>query len=272
MEDPHGRRSPSPGPGTALRGALDLELAIGVSQRATQERLEDRGQGVVPVQALELRVQVARQHHDGPHPVRMIDRGPHHDGTTQGVAHQDRPAAVALHGTPVAGFKGTDAFTYEITHGADGSVTSTVDITIAESVWYLDNSIAGEGTGTSIDPVGSLNELFNDRLCLGWTCDETAGDPVSVTRGLETQNVDFTLAEGGTITGSVLSSATGTAICEGAWVGIWNSSGNFLCDEFANQSGSYTSCGLPSGQYFAGTEIWQSFVNEFYYEINRRDR
>jgi len=67
-----------------------------------------------------------------------------------------------------AGYTGTDSFTYTITDaGIDGvantmddtSSTATVTITIANQVWYVDNSAAAGGDGTSWHPFDSLSDV-----------------------------------------------------------------------------------------------------------------
>ena len=67
---------------------------------------------------------------------------------------------------PAVGFTGTDTFTYTITDdgvtglGAANSAaltgTGTVTITVAEKVWYVDDSAAPGGTGRSNSPFNSL--------------------------------------------------------------------------------------------------------------------
>ena len=67
---------------------------------------------------------------------------------------------------PAAGFAGTDTFTYTISDdgvtglGAanSGALTSTatVTITVAEKVWYVDDSAAAGGTGRSNSPFNSI--------------------------------------------------------------------------------------------------------------------
>ncbi|MFC1933412.1 beta strand repeat-containing protein, partial [Chloroflexota bacterium] len=59
--------------------------------------------------------------------------------------------------TPPPSTTGTDAFTYDISDGSLSS-TGTVTIQLYEEVWYVDNNVAGPGTGTSSDPFNTLGD------------------------------------------------------------------------------------------------------------------
>jgi hypothetical protein len=70
--------------------------------------------------------------------------------------------------TPAVGFTGADTFTYTITDaGLDGvagnaddlSSVGTVTINVANVVWYVDNTAAAGGTGTSSSPFDSLADV-----------------------------------------------------------------------------------------------------------------
>jgi hypothetical protein len=80
----------------------------------------------------------------------------------QATSTQGGTVLVNANGTfnylPAAGFNGADSFTYTIT---DGSLTSTatVNITVNDLVWYVDDSAAAGGTGRSNAPLQSLAPL-----------------------------------------------------------------------------------------------------------------
>ena len=59
--------------------------------------------------------------------------------------------------TPTAGYTGADSFTYTVKNSADATLTdtATVDITVSNIVWYVDNSGAN-GNGTSTSPFNTL--------------------------------------------------------------------------------------------------------------------
>ncbi len=60
--------------------------------------------------------------------------------------------------SPNAGFAGVETFVYTITDGNSVGVpapltdVATVSITVSNVIWFVDNSVAGPGTGTVIDP------------------------------------------------------------------------------------------------------------------------
>src|SRR5262249_29126846 len=53
--------------------------------------------------------------------------------------------------TPAAAYTGADSFSYTITNGF-GGISATVNLTIANKVWYIDNSVAANGDGRSTTP------------------------------------------------------------------------------------------------------------------------
>src|SRR5262249_47399518 len=58
--------------------------------------------------------------------------------------------------TPAAAYTGTDSFTYTITNGFVSS-TATVNLTVANKVWYIDgSSVAGTADGRSATPFKTL--------------------------------------------------------------------------------------------------------------------
>lgn len=57
---------------------------------------------------------------------------------------------------PAAGYIGTDTFTYTIQNGSGMTTTATVSITIANAIWFIDDSAAPGGTGTLAKPFNSL--------------------------------------------------------------------------------------------------------------------
>ena len=60
--------------------------------------------------------------------------------------------------TPVAGFSGTDSFTYTIagSNAPSQTATATVTITVGPVVWYVNNSLSAAGTGQSTSPFNTL--------------------------------------------------------------------------------------------------------------------
>ena len=66
--------------------------------------------------------------------------------------------------TPPAGFTGTDTYVYTLVDGNDidgagpipGTDAGTISITVSNMIWFVDNSVAGPGTGTLSDPFKTL--------------------------------------------------------------------------------------------------------------------
>jgi uncharacterized repeat protein (TIGR01451 family) len=73
--------------------------------------------------------------------------------------------------TPAAGYTGPDSFTYTITNGF-GSSVGTVNLTVANLIWYIDNSVAVNGDGRSSSP-------FKDTSDFSAVNDGAAGHPAN---------------------------------------------------------------------------------------------
>jgi hypothetical protein len=74
--------------------------------------------------------------------------------------------------TPAAGFNGADTFTYKVTSGAGTSNAATVTITVADVIWFIDNTGGGSGgTGTLADPFKTIANFNGSAL-------DQAGDNV----------------------------------------------------------------------------------------------
>ena len=59
---------------------------------------------------------------------------------------------------PNAGYTGADSFTYTLANGF-GPVTATVNLTVANKLWYIDNSAVSAGDGRSSSPFNSLSQF-----------------------------------------------------------------------------------------------------------------
>jgi hypothetical protein len=96
-----------------------------------------------------------------------------------------------------------------------------------------------------------LDEHHTDVPCL--VCDPTDGLPISVTVGSQTENVDFALAKGGVIAGTVTDALTGLPYPGPEFdVRVFDATGNEV-DSFDAQSpdGAYaTTRGLTTGTYY----------------------
>lgn len=123
----------------------------------------------------------------------------------------------------------------------------------------------GSYTVVTSNSQGLINKVFNDIECLG--CDPSIGSPVAVTTGSTTSGIDFQLAHGARVTGTVTRNGPGTFLSN-VTVSIWNGSGIRVASGVTDGSGIYaTSGGLPTGTYYARTENSLGLVNKIYFDI-----
>jgi len=110
-----------------------------------------------------------------------------------------------------------------------------------------------------------VNEIFDDLPCPG-ECDVTIGMPVLVGAGGTTSDIDFELALGGQISGTVLEAGTNAPI-DSSEVLLFDSAGNFMDTTRVGSSGAFTSFrGVPTGTYFAATKNFDGYLDELYKE------
>src|SRR5262249_45409260 len=103
------------------------------------------------------------------------------------------------------------------------------------------------------------NQVYNGHVC--GNCNTASGDLVSVTAGSTHAGVNFTLASGGPIAGTV-TDASGAPIA-GASVGIFNLTGALIASAQTNFLGQYSTEGVPDGAYYVdassigyATTVW----------------
>ena len=165
-----------------------------------------------------------------------------------------------------------------VTDAATSSPLSSVTVQIYDASGsytgsgYTDASghyISGSGLAAgayyarTFNSLGYVNELYDDRPCPGW-CTATNGTPIAVALGSTTTGVDFALAMGGGIRGTVTDSATGDPL-GGVSVWVYDSTGSNVESTSTDQSGHYsTSAGLPSGTYYARTDNSLGYTNHLY--------
>ena len=117
---------------------------------------------------------------------------------------------------------------------------------------------------------GFVDEVYNDRPCLGYSCDLTLGTPVSVTAG-STTSVSFALSPGARISGRVTDEATSNGI-SGVTIYLLKppsgSVASLTTDSlgyFASTAGSGS--GLPTGGYYVQTYNSLGYGDELYNDI-----
>src|SRR5262249_20184555 len=90
----------------------------------------------------------------------------------------------------------------------------------------------------------------------------TTGDAITVTAPSTTSNINFALAPGAMLSGTV-TNANGGAGINNIFVAIFNSGGNFLSGASTDQNGYYFTI-LPSGTYYAAVINAAGFANQLY--------
>jgi 5-hydroxyisourate hydrolase-like protein (transthyretin family) len=99
-------------------------------------------------------------------------------------------------------------------------------------------------------PLRVLGQVYQGPPCWNLSCPLGAGTAVSVSAGLTVRGVDFSLAEGGVISGVVTNAPTGKPVA-GARVHFYSSTGDQIDWVRTNANGRYASGGLPTGTYLA---------------------
>ncbi len=171
-----------------------------------------------------------------------------------------------------------------VTNAAGGAPLSNVPVQLFTSAGVLigtlnTSSPSGLFTFVNIPPgsyyvrtndatQGFINQLFNGVVCVGCSVTASGGTLVQVTGGGNTGGVNFPLATGGKITGTITNAAGGAAI-QGIPVQIFKSDVHLCATTITNASGVYTSFALPAGTFFVKTVVnaAQNFVDQAY----RRD-
>lgn len=151
-----------------------------------------------------------------------------------------------------------------------------VDIYNSDGYWvsygYTDSSgnytatgpLAGDYYATTYNYYGYLDEVFDDHLCEP-DCNPLSGDPIAVTAGQNTSGIDFALAPGGIISGTITDSATSNPI--DSYADVYDSSGNFYAYGFTDGSGNYQVGGLLTGNYFVVTSNYEGYIDELFDNI-----
>jgi hypothetical protein len=194
-------------------------------------------------------------------------------------------------GTPITVIEGADTpnknFALEeagsiagaVRDASDSSAITSGGVSIYDSDgdWVKDSWLDGSGNylagglpdgtyyATTYNWEGYLDELWDDIPC--WDgCTVTSGDSIVVAAGADVTGIDFELVQGGSISGQVMASGTGTPITSGG-VSIYDSDGDWVKDGWLDGSGNYVAGGLPDGAYYATTYNWEGYLDELWDDI-----
>jgi 5-hydroxyisourate hydrolase-like protein (transthyretin family) len=108
-----------------------------------------------------------------------------------------------------------------------------------------------------------VEEYYNNRPTLA------TADPVNVTAGSVTSNINAALNRGGQITGQV-TAADGGALLQGVSISVYDSNGDWAGSATTNASGVYTTSGLTTGNYRvqfrtqSAPGVTEDYVDEYY--------
>jgi protocatechuate 3,4-dioxygenase beta subunit len=106
-----------------------------------------------------------------------------------------------------------------------------------------------------------VDQLYDGVLCPS-SCNVTLGTPVAVSLGATTSNINFTLIENGSVSGTV--TGTGGVPVQFMTVSAFNASGALAANATTTANGSYKILGLSPGAYFIRSESALTFVGQLY--------
>ena len=121
---------------------------------------------------------------------------------------------------------------------------------------------AGEYYATVNSAPDYIARVFGGEECVGG-CDPKQGVTITVTEGQTTTNIDFSLREGGAISGVVKDDDTG-ALLSNVSVHVYDEKGLWVGADSTDFTGSYYVSGLPSGNYFLKTSTDENYVDRIY--------
>jgi protocatechuate 3,4-dioxygenase beta subunit len=114
-----------------------------------------------------------------------------------------------------------------------------------------------EASRSTRPPLPVLDQVYNGIPCRDSLCTGARGTPIPVTAGRTTPNIDFSLAEGGVISGVVTDAATGKPVVW-ARVHFYSPDGKQVDTADAAANGRYASGGMPTGTYLAVAAVQDS--------------
>lgn len=136
---------------------------------------------------------------------------------------------------------------------AEGDTAGSA-LTSGNGSYQIDNLLAGQEYYLVTSNADALiDEVFDDVVCPGGSCDPTIGSPITVSAGKITSGYDFSLAAGGRI-GGVLTTQSGLVALPLTTVNIFDAAGEIVTSAISELDGTYlTEAGLPAGTYHVVT-------------------
>ncbi len=219
-------------------------------------------------------------------PVRLAGRasfcGPAGDAECLGERYPDEPCVSLLCGLADAQAvnvaKGQAVTGIELALGAGGSIEGTVtaaaggapiagviveistgDVLVANAGTDVDGRyrVVGLGTGPYFARtrtfIGFIDELYDDLPCPAATCSASTGTPLALAPAGTRSGIDFALAPGAGIRGTVRASDTTLGVA-GAQVTVYDFLGNAIATTTTLIDGTYATPALSTGSYFVAVE------------------
>ncbi|MFK7956526.1 MAG: carboxypeptidase regulatory-like domain-containing protein [Lysobacterales bacterium] len=123
------------------------------------------------------------------------------------------------------------------------------DYRVTTGTTFFANSFSGQGNAERLG-APYIDQTFMGVDCPGLACDFSApgAATVTITAGAVTSGIDFSLRQGFQISGTLTDSVSGDPLA-GRNVEIFTPSGQRVALEFSAADGSYTTGGLPDGNY-----------------------
>ncbi len=160
-----------------------------------------------------------------------------------------------------AGGAGLGGVSVRIHNGTNQQIGSAT--TAADGTYTVGGLPGGTFYARTINSAGYIDELYNGFLCPNGACTFNTGTGIVVASGGTTANVDFGLATGGSLGGTVTDQSTGLPLV-GVTVRVYNSSNSQMGTANTNASGAYAVTGLPTGTHYARTSNGLGYVDELY--------
>ncbi len=168
-----------------------------------------------------------------------------------------------------------------VTRASDGAPLENVDVYLLDSTGYKIDAAGTASDGTyqtslglpsgtyhavTRNSDGYIDEREDGAVCIG-SCDPAAGAGFGVTAPSVTSGVDFALAAGGGISGTIVDSPGGHPQPSSA-VRIFDEAGGLIEEDAAQADGSYTmQTGLPTGNYRAAARDYDHLVGQLYPDL-----
>ena len=136
--------------------------------------------------------------------------------------------------------------------------------TVSESggSYQIGNLPAGIYYATTWNDLGYPSALYHGFECQG--CSPSLGTPIVVVAETTTAGIDFDLAPGGYLSGTVSQTGSGVGLAD-IHVELWSKEGHLIAWEPTLADGSYsTSWVLPTGSYYVKTWNDQGYINQIH--------